>query len=311
MQRLIAIGVCVLTTGLMASGTAQQQPDFTGVWAATKDVPSNLPISPSAIMGGRFELRHKGNTVTVVRNTRDISFEGTFEIGGPEVQVRIRGGLCTGDSTRVESVAREGQALVLRLSAMLPAGGGPATKLNVRNIFHLQAPDTLVVEATIAQAGKPQQVGAVYKRTTEPMAPPAVPLPANKAAATINDAAWVGGLWMSEGASTVEERWTPPAGGSMLAVARTIRGGTSMSAFEFLCIVEREGSLVYSAMPGGRSPATDFVLTGLTPESLTFENPTHDYPKVIKYTKNAAGALETAISGAPGSRVVTVTLVKK
>jgi len=180
----------------------------------------------------------------------------------------------------------------------------------VKYLFHLQSPDTLVVESTMTQAGKPQQVGAVYKRTTEAMAPLAAPLPSNKAAATIADAAWVGGLWVSEGASTVEERWTPQAGGSMLAIGRTLRG-TSMSAFEYLCIVERDGSLVYSAMPNGRSPATDFVLTQLAPDSLTFENPQHDFPKVIKYSKKADGTLETAISGAPGSRVITVTLTKK
>ena len=87
--------------------------------------------------------------------------------------------------------------------------------------------------------------------------------------------------------------------------------GTSLTAFEFLCIVEREGSLIYSAMPNGRSPATDFLLTQLTPDSLTFENPQHDFPKVIKYTKKPDGSLETAISGAPGSRVTTVTLMKK
>ncbi len=294
----------------MLSGMAQQKPDFTGIWAATKDTPANLPISPSAIMGGRFEIRQKGSALTVLRGVRDFSFEGTYEIGGPEVPSRIRGALCMGDSVRFESAAWEGQALALSLTGMQPPGGGPRTKFSVKYLFHLQAPDTLVVESTITQAGKPQQVGAVYKRTTEAMAPAAAPLPANKAAATINDAAWVGGHWATEGASTVEERWTPPGGGSMMAVARTLRGA-SMSAFEFLCIVEREGSLVYSAMPNGRSPATDFVLTQLTPDSLTFENPQHDFPKVIKYSKKADGSLETAISGAPGSRVTTVTLIKK
>jgi hypothetical protein len=289
---------------------AQQKPDFTGIWAATKDTPSNLPISPSAIMGGRFEVRQKGTTLTVLRGVRDFSFEGTYEIGGPEVSSRIRGALCMGDSVRFESAAWEGEALALSLSGMQPPGGGPRTKFNVKYLFHLQSPDTLVVESTMTQAGKPQQVGAVYKRTTEAMAPLAAPLPSNKAAATIADAAWVGGLWVSEGASTVEERWTPQAGGSMLAIGRTLRG-TSMSAFEYLCIVERDGSLVYSAMPNGRSPATDFVLTQLAPDSLTFENPQHDFPKVIKYSKKADGTLETAISGAPGSRVITVTLTKK
>lgn len=305
------VGIAGIVVAVAAlSGMAQQKPDFTGIWAATKDTPANLPISPSAIMGGRFEVRQKGTTLTVLRGVRDFSFEGTYEIGGPEVTSRVRGALCMPDSTRFESAAWEGQSLALSLTGMQPAGGGPRTKFNVKYLFHLQAPDTLVVESTITQAGKPQQVGAVYKRTTEAMPPLATPLPSNKAAASINDAAWVAGLWASEGASTVEERWTPPGGGTMHAVARTLRGPT-LAAFEFLCIVEREGSLVYTAMPNGRQPATDFVLTQLAPDSLTFENPQHDFPKVIKYSKKADGSLETAVSGAPGSRVITATLVKK
>ena len=102
----------------------------------------------------------------------------------------------------------------------------------------------------------------------------------------------------------------PPGGGAMLAISRTMRG-TSMIAYEFLCIVERDGSLVYNAMPNGRAPATEFVLTHLTPDSATFENPSHDYPKAIKYTRRADGMLETAISGAPNQRIVTVVLKRQ
>jgi hypothetical protein len=290
---------------LGASGIAhQQKPDLTGIWAATKDTPANLPMAPGAVMGGRFELRHKGNSLTVVRASRDASFENTFDIGGAEVRTRVRGALCMPDSLLIESAAWEGSALVFALT------GTANLKVNVRRLFHQVDPNTLVVESTANIGGKPQQVGTVYKRTTEAMAPPVAPLAAKGTAATIADAGWVAGLWASEGASIVEERWTPPAGGTMHAVARTVRGPV-LSAFEFLCIVEREGTLVYSAMPGGRSPATDFVLTQLTPDSLTFENPSHDFPKVIKYSKKGDAALETAVSGAPGSRVITATLVKK
>ena len=52
-----------------------------------------------------------------------------------------------------------------------------------------------------------------------------------------------------------------------------------MSAFEFLCIVERDGGLVYQAMPNGRSPATDFTLTTIDADNAIFENPAHDYPE--------------------------------
>ena len=108
--------------------------------------------------------------------------------------------------------------------------------------------------------------------------------------------AWLAGVWNGAmGSSVIEERWTPSAGGSMLAVSRTIRDDV-MSAFEFLCIVERDGGLVYTAMPNGRQPATDFTLTKIDETSATFENPEHDFPKMIRYTKRPDGALEAVVS---------------
>jgi hypothetical protein len=60
-------------------------------------------------------------------------------------------------------------------------------------------------------------------------------------------------------------------------------------------IVERGGGLVYVAQRGGRPP-TDFVLTELTPDSATFENPAHDFPKMIRYAKRGDGTLEARVS---------------
>ena len=82
----------------------------------------------------------------------------------------------------------------------------------------------------------------------------------------------------------------------MLAVARSLHNGL-MTSFEFLCIVERNGGLVYTAMPNARQPATDFTLTKIEPNSVTFENPAHDFPKMIRYTLGADGTLEAVVSG--------------
>ena len=113
-------------------------------------------------------------------------------------------------------------------------------------------------------------------------------------AATIDQVGWMAGTWVGNaGAATFEERWTPPAGGAMLAVSRTLKAGR-MAAFEFLRIVERDGGLVYVAQPGGKPP-TDFTLTAVSANSATFENPEHDFPKVIRYTKRADGTLEARV----------------
>ena len=91
--------------------------------------------------------------------------------------------------------------------------------------------------------------------------------------------AWIAGVWTGTmGSSSHRRALDAPAGGSMLAISRTLRDGL-MSAFEFLCIVERDGGLVYTAMPNGRTPATDFTLTKIDDTSATFENPAHDFPR--------------------------------
>jgi hypothetical protein len=113
--------------------------------------------------------------------------------------------------------------------------------------------------------------------------------------ATVAQLAWLAGTWSGgTGPVRFEERWTPPAGGAMLAVSRTLKGDR-MVAFEFLRIVERDGSLVYVAQPGGRPP-TEFTLTAISADSATFENPMHDFPKMIRYSKRADGSLEARVS---------------
>jgi hypothetical protein len=115
------------------------------------------------------------------------------------------------------------------------------------------------------------------------------------ARAAIDELAWLSGNWASEpGAVVFEERWTSPAGGAMLAISRTLKGDR-MVAFEFLRIVERDGRLIYIAQPGGRPP-TEFAMTAIEKEAVTFENPAHDFPKMIRYTLRADGRLEARVS---------------
>jgi hypothetical protein len=115
------------------------------------------------------------------------------------------------------------------------------------------------------------------------------------ARASIADVAWLAHNWaMDAKPMTIEERWTPPAGGAMLGVSRTIKGDR-MVAFEFLRVVERDGGLIYIAQPNGRPP-TEFVLTSLSKQDATFENPAHDFPKMIRYALRGDGSLEARVS---------------
>jgi len=96
----------------------------------------------------------------------------------------------------------------------------------------------------------------------------------------------------------------------MLGLSRTSRN-PSVTAFEFLCIAERHGGLVYTAMPNARTPATDFQLTAIDDTSATFENPSHDFPKKIRYALRPDGALEAVISGAATQKPVTFVFKKQ
>jgi hypothetical protein len=129
-----------------------------------------------------------------------------------------------------------------------------------------------------------------------PMQERAVP-----ARATIADVGWLAGDWVvTQGRATIEERWSSAAGGAMLAVSRTIKDDR-LAAFEYLRIIQRDGGLVYVAQPNGRPP-TEFVLTAVTADSATFENPAHDFPKMIRYTRRSDGSLEARVSGSGGDR---------
>ncbi|HVZ93176.1 MAG TPA: DUF6265 family protein [Phycisphaerales bacterium] len=135
--------------------------------------------------------------------------------------------------------------------------------------------------------------------------PQDIAMPA-RAPAAIRDVAWLAGAWVgtrgAEGRTSIEERWSPPLGGAMLALSRTV-SRDRMSAFEFLRIIERDGGLVYIAQPNGAAP-TEFVLTELgaeaPPRRAVFENPRHDYPKRIVYELSAEGGLSATIGFTKG-----------
>lgn len=153
--------------------------------------------------------------------------------------------------------------------------------------------DGLVVRVATDPAAGYRSVG-LYRHAEDI----AMPAPAT---AVIDDLSWLAGAWVgtrgSQGQISMEERWTPPLGGAMLAVSRTV-SRDRMSAFEYLRIVERDGGLVYVAQPNGGAP-TDFVLTELSAESGTFravfDNPRHDYPKRIVYELSAEDGLSATI----------------
>lgn len=316
-MRTAAVLLVVSLTGVTASALISQNPDFSGTWLATKDAPSTVEMAPSAVFGERFGLQQEGGRMTMLRAIRGraTALTNVFATDGSEHRVMASSRSCFGQSGQILTLAWDAGALKYTIAGSIPAGGGTPTKLNAVFTFRKMDADTVVVESMMRDAatGKPKPVGTVYKRSAETLTPePAAPAPTTPA--TIAQVAWISGDWVSErgtapSVTTTEERWSPANGGAMIATSRTVRGG-AMTEFEFLCLFERNGTLVYTAMPNAGA-GTDFTLTKVDAESATFENPTHDFPKVIRYAKRADGGMEAIVSGAPGSRAITFIFRKK
>ncbi|HUF65161.1 MAG TPA: DUF6265 family protein [Gemmatimonadaceae bacterium] len=114
----------------------------------------------------------------------------------------------------------------------------------------------------------------------------------------VESVAWLEGCWeASSPQRTVEERWTPPRAGSMLGTSRTTRNGTLLE-HEFITLREVGDALAYQAQPSGQ-PAAEFRSTHATDSTIVFENPQHDFPRLIGYRRGAADSLHAWIEG-PG-----------
>lgn len=99
----------------------------------------------------------------------------------------------------------------------------------------------------------------------------------------LEDLSWLTGCWAREDAEPgSEEHWTTPAGGMMLGMSRTLRGGKVIE-YEFMEIREvSPGRLGYVAHPSRQAEAT-FPLLRSAAAEVVFENPVHDFPQRIIY----------------------------
>jgi hypothetical protein len=161
-----------------------------------------------------------------------------------------------------------------------------------RCMFSLSMPAAAVILAGVLVMGG--------LRSESPQdAPASQPTPA-----TIADAAFISGTWQGKaGRAEVEEHWRPAKGKVMLGLSHTT-GGDRTLMFEFLRIEERKAGLYYVAQPGG-APPTPFRATKIAKDDITFENPEHDHPKLIRYHKRADGKLVAHIEGEEGGRRIS------
>jgi hypothetical protein len=272
--------VATLCAGL-ALGARSAQADgwraLDGEWIYIEDRTEGRALEQlGPPMASKFSMRVEEGAIVLNghgsghRNVR-VALDGSVtEVAEPNTISRYRGSW--------KDDAFEYEVAFERVSGNAPAG----IKL-IRRKFRLTV-DGLLVTVVSDPPIVPESIG-LYRHAED------IPLPA-PAKATIGDLNWLAGAWVGKrsSGSSIEERWSPPSGGAMLAVSRTVNTSGKMNAFEYLRIVERDGGLVYIAQPGGAAP-TEFVLTESGPQRAVFDNPRHDYPKRIVYELSTDGGL--------------------
>ncbi|MEO8572543.1 MAG: DUF6265 family protein [Pyrinomonadaceae bacterium] len=104
----------------------------------------------------------------------------------------------------------------------------------------------------------------------------------------LSDLGWLAGCWEmnnEKSAMQITEMWMKPAGDAMIGVGRTLKAGKLIN-FEFLRIIETANGLAYVSRPSGNKEDTAFPLKTSTANAVVFENPVHDFPQRILYTRS-------------------------
>lgn len=104
---------------------------------------------------------------------------------------------------------------------------------------------------------------------------------------------FMAGAWADEGGQVVEY-WLPPLRGLMVGLNRAPEGD-GMPFFEYLRIEARPGGVFYIASPKGIG-TTEFELTEHSKARAVFENPEHDFPQKLIYTREG-DMLEAEVGG--------------
>ena len=91
----------------------------------------------------------------------------------------------------------------------------------------------------------------------------------------------------------------PPRGGSMMGVARTVRGN-ELAEYELVVLRERGQQLAYEAHPSGQPSAT-FLSDAVSDSAVVFVNKGHDFPKRIGYERSGDDQLLAWIDGGADS----------
>lgn len=116
---------------------------------------------------------------------------------------------------------------------------------------------------------------------------------------------WMAGCWRQVQADRViDEVWLAPAGGALVGVSRTV-DGDSLRTWELMVVRAGPNGLVFEATPSGQPPGA-FLASAVSDTAVAFENLTHDFPQLVRYTRRGADSLLATISGVVRDRQRTI-----
>jgi hypothetical protein len=113
--------------------------------------------------------------------------------------------------------------------------------------------------------------------------------------------AFMAGCWRGEfrGGSALEEFYSSPSANLIVGVSRFMRDDRAVQ-HEFSRITADSTGVHLLPFPGGRPSEHAFRLTHSAPGLALFEAPDHDFPKRIRYSRSADGALTARIDAGEG-----------
>lgn len=126
----------------------------------------------------------------------------------------------------------------------------------------------------------------------------AVPAFAQDARPTIESFNWLAGCWANADNSSeqVTEHWLRPAGGMMLGMGRTIKGG-KVTTYEFTRIYQEPNGDIFFSAKLPKQEETAFKLIKSAGDEFVFENAAHDFPQRVIYRRDKNGNLAGRIEG--------------
>lgn len=120
----------------------------------------------------------------------------------------------------------------------------------------------------------------------------------------IKSAEWLLGTWENRTSKgVIYESWTRIADVEFAVKSYALKGGDTV-LFETIRLVQEPGGLFYIPTVKDQNDGLPvrFALKTISDTEVVFENPEHDFPQIISYTKLTTDSLVAEVSGVEDGR---------